>query len=1105
MTKLTDLAALTTIDDTDLFYIVDLTDNTSKKFVRQYLFDQNLTPTSSPTFTIATFSSMTLGSVLFAGTAGIVTQDNANLFFDNTNNRFGVSTTAPISVATFAGDFSSIDGTGTTTVSGQLSLAGATTSLKRLTLGFDTTNNWGIIQAYWQGNSARSLILNPTGGSLVFGKATSVSYDFVIYSNAAANDFQLLTSTSSYNLLAVTHSVADPTLTIGGASSAANTISLVTTITGTNAINFNDGSNTGYISYDHATNYLAIIAGSRVGINTTSPVATLEVNGAAQIDGILTIVNADSRCLIKDSDTAFGLTGVQANIDFLDSTDTYGATIGYNNVVGDISDVLLIWQRRNAAINFYTNNVIVGVFDRSGNFGIKTEAPVATLEVNGTAQIDGILTIVKADSRCLVKDSSKTFAGALGVQANIDFLDSTDTYGATIGYNNLVYSGADVLLIQQRRNAPIYFYTNSSYIAQFDTQGRLGVGPTAPAYKLHVETAAADFAVYIKNTGNSYTRKGLNIQSGSNDNSSIALQFTSNDASYNLMFTPYQNSIFIDSGGATNFTVRGAANNSAALAVIGNSNGQYSGMLNIQNAYVHVSQRGAGLTITTIDGDDGGGAYRNWAVGFTYNSGKSLNFCYSIVGADISALNNTPALSLGNAGASIINGSLSVLAVAPNFYALDLVGTWAGAQIKLSDTTSDVSNKTAGITCRQRTNANAEFVMVRATSTSTANTLQLGGGSSSFNAATQIDFYTAANQTTVTGSLRMIILSSGLIGMGISTPAYPLDIVGTTNGMQIQLGDTASDVSNKVAGIVCRQRTNANAPFPLVRATSTSTANTLQLGGGSSSFNAATQIDFYTAANQTTVTGTLRVTILSDGDVGIGITTPTSPLHVIGTQGNGNQLTIATAISVNADKSSGIDGLHYNGSNFTQLLYAGFTSSATTIGIGGGTGLYSATQINLYTSSTNTTVTGSARLIINSLGVIRTQAQSHEHLQIGFDTDGAYNPYVGWYQNSTQIFFLQVSATKTLLFGTVGYIQITSQTSHVIIATNSIDRLIINSSGQFGYGGSSFASAVGYIMFIGNITTIASSNPIGGGLLYSAAGALKWKGSSGTVTSIAAA
>jgi hypothetical protein len=42
-----------------------------------------------------TLSPMTAGSVLFAGTGGLVSQDNAQLFWDNTNNRLGIGTAIP--------------------------------------------------------------------------------------------------------------------------------------------------------------------------------------------------------------------------------------------------------------------------------------------------------------------------------------------------------------------------------------------------------------------------------------------------------------------------------------------------------------------------------------------------------------------------------------------------------------------------------------------------------------------------------------------------------------------------------------------------------------------------------------------------------------------------------------------------------------------------------------------------------------------------------------------------------------------------------------------------------------------------------------------------
>ena len=56
---------------------------------------QDIRTSASPTFVNATLSGKTPGSVLFAGTGGVITEDNAKLFFDDTNNRLGIGTSAP--------------------------------------------------------------------------------------------------------------------------------------------------------------------------------------------------------------------------------------------------------------------------------------------------------------------------------------------------------------------------------------------------------------------------------------------------------------------------------------------------------------------------------------------------------------------------------------------------------------------------------------------------------------------------------------------------------------------------------------------------------------------------------------------------------------------------------------------------------------------------------------------------------------------------------------------------------------------------------------------------------------------------------------------------
>ena len=60
-------------------------------------------------------------------------------------------------------------------------------------------------------------------------------------------------------------------------------------------------------------------------------------------------------------------------------------------------------------------------------------------------------------------------------------------------------------------------------------------------------------------------------------------------------------------------------------------------------------------------------------------------------------------------------------------------------------------------------------------------------------------------------------------------------------------------------------------------------------------------------------------------------------------------------------------------------------------------------------------------------------------------------------------------------------------------------------AGRVGIGMTNFPTMAGTGIALGNITTVPSTNPVGGGVLYSEGGALKWRGSSGTVTTIAAA
>jgi hypothetical protein len=61
----------------------------------------------------------------------------------------------------------------------------------------------------------------------------------------------------------------------------------------------------------------------------------------------------------------------------------------------------------------------------------------------------------------------------------------------------------------------------------------------------------------------------------------------------------------------------------------------------------------------------------------------------------------------------------------------------------------------------------------------------------------------------------------------------------------------------------------------------------------------------------------------------------------------------------------------------------------------------------------------------------------------------------------------------------------------------------ITNGGNFGFRTTDqFGSGVG-VIGVANATTVPTTNPTGGGVLYVEGGALKYRGSSGTVTTIA--
>jgi hypothetical protein len=132
--------------------------------------------------------------------------------------------------------------------------------------------------------------------------------------------------------------------------------------------------------------------------------------------------------------------------------------------------------------------------------------------------------------------------------------------------------------------------------------------------------------------------------------------------------------------------------------------------------------------------------------------------------------------------------------------------------------------------------------------------------------------------TTNNGTERARIDSSGNVGIGTSSPIATqsgLDI--SSGGLSLIIGadngsSTRTNAGNKSGRFAMAHYTNAEKPFAIALCDVTSTTNELSIGGGSGACNTATVVKFFTAANNTTVSGSERARIDSSGNLGLGVT-----------------------------------------------------------------------------------------------------------------------------------------------------------------------------------------------------------------------------------------
>jgi hypothetical protein len=99
--------------------------------------------------------------------------------FINSSGSVGIGTTSPLALLNVQADNNDAN-------SGQFVVSGATSSLKRLSIGFNTTSNYGFIQPYTALTGYNNLALVPNGGSVGIGTTSPTEILHLKSSNNAA-------------------------------------------------------------------------------------------------------------------------------------------------------------------------------------------------------------------------------------------------------------------------------------------------------------------------------------------------------------------------------------------------------------------------------------------------------------------------------------------------------------------------------------------------------------------------------------------------------------------------------------------------------------------------------------------------------------------------------------------------------------------------------------------------------------------------------------------------------------------------------------------------------------------------------------------------------